>query len=400
MKRIWSYVKQVERHLPRHRRVEVAGEIYATVKRKAEAEQASLGRRLTDAEIEAVLRGFGEPAAVAARFSSTAGGGHSLLERYLGAIARRLPVGQSYDILAELREAIGGQIEAREDELGRSLTDDDVAAILKAFGHPVIVASRYRQQDYLIGPQLYPWFWPAQRAAVGIVVGVLAVLMGIDLLDAARPVSGFIGVLDNLWGAALFTFGAVTAVFVIMERARSPLTQLVQAWNPRLLPEDHIRRPKTLFDSVFSLLCDVIFILWWVRWVSFPSTLSDGEGEVALHLSPAWEPVYMAILVLACVSAAAHLADIVHPGWSRLRSAVATLGYAGGVAVIWSLLSSGPLVELAVTPGAEDRVAQVEWLVNGPFRWSLIALAVIWSVAAVVEAGRQVRAIRPAAVTC
>ena len=41
MKRIWSYVKQVEKHLPRGRRVEVAGEIYATLKRKAEAEQAA-----------------------------------------------------------------------------------------------------------------------------------------------------------------------------------------------------------------------------------------------------------------------------------------------------------------------------------------------------------------------
>ncbi len=398
MKPVWRHVKQVEKHLPRDRRVEVAGEIYATLKKKVEAEQAALGRKLDDAEIAALLREFGEPEAVAARYSAPAGERRELVERYLGAVARRLPVGQSYDILAELREAIGERIAGREEALGRAASDEDVAAILKEFGHPVIVASRYRGQEYLIGPQLYPWFWPAQRTAVGLAIGLLAVVLGLDLLDAERPVSSFLRSLDDLAGIALFVFGAVTAVFVVLERTQARMDWATLKWNPRQLPPDNVRAPKGLFESVFSLLCDVIFILWWTRWISFPNRLGGGEEQVTLHFSTVWEPVHVAILVLACLSAAVHLADIVHPGWSRIRSAVAIAGYVGGVVVVWALLSSGPLVEIMASDGAERRASQAQWLVNGPFRWSLMVAALIWGGSAVVELRRQMRAMRRLAV--
>lgn len=394
MKAVWRYVKQVEKHLPRERRVEVAGELYASLKRKAEAEEAAKGRKLAPDEIAALLASFGEPPAVAARFAVAPGSRNGLLERYLAAVVRRLPAGQSYDILAELREAIGARIEAREEALGRRLGDEDISAILKDFGHPVIVASRYCGQEYLVGPQLYPWFWPAQRTAVGIVTGVLAVLIGIGLLQAERPLSRFIGSLDDLAQAAFLTFGVVTAVFVLLEHSGSQLARRAIDWKPRDLPHDHVRAPKGLFESVFSLLCDVIFILWWVRWVTFPNTMGQGEEAVSLHFSAAWEPVHGVILVLACLSAAVHLADIAHPAWSRIRSGVTMLGYAGGVAVAWMLLSAGPLVDVSAPEGAGERLRLAQWLVDGPFRWALIVAAVIWGVSAMVEAGRQMRAIR------
>ena len=78
-----------------------------------------------------------------------------IIERYLEAVAAQLPTEDREDIVAELRDLILSRVEAREEELGRTLSDEEKEAILHEIGHPLIVAARYRKgPDSLIGP------WP------------------------------------------------------------------------------------------------------------------------------------------------------------------------------------------------------------------------------------------------
>jgi hypothetical protein len=319
-----------------------------------------------------------------------------LTDRYLAAVERRLPKEQAKDIIAELREAIGSKIEAKEETLGRPAEADDVAALLKAFGHPVVVAARYTGREYLIGPELYPWFWPAQRRAVGIAIAVMVTIAAIGALDSSKPISAFLDGLGAIWGVALWTFAVTTVVFVVMERTPAP-AKIGAGWNPKTLPQDQVREPKSLFESAVTLVFDIIFILWWVRWVDFPNRLpGQAEPSVELHLSEAWATVYTPILILALMSAAVHAGDIFHPAWSRLRSAVSILGHAGGVAVMWVLLNGGRLVEVTEIAGGDTRAAQVEWWVDGPFRYMLIGIAIVWAIVVGVEVHRQIQATRPA----
>jgi hypothetical protein len=321
----------------------------------------------------------------------------NLVDRYLAAVQRRLPdEKQSKDIIAELREAIASKIEAKEAQVGRTAEADDVAAVLKDFGHPVVVASRYAGREYLIGPQLYPWFWPAQRMAIGVAAAFTVTIAAIGALDSARPVSAFISGLGDIWGVMLATFAITTVVFVVLESTPAP-AKIGLGWNPKMLSQDHIRARKSLFESVVTLVFDVIFILWWVRWVDFPNRLpGQAEPSVELHLSEAWATVYTPILILALMSAAVHAGDIFHPAWSRLRSAVSILGHAGGVAVMWVLLNGGRLVEVTEIAGGDTRAAQVEWWVDGPFRYMLIGIAIVWAIVVGVEVHRQIQATRPA----
>jgi len=99
-----------------------------------------------------------------------------LVERYLATVERRLPETTAKDIVAELREALEATLDAKAAELGRCPSTDEVADVLKAFGAPAVVAARYEGRMHLIGPVLYPWFWPAQRAAIGITVAIFVVL--------------------------------------------------------------------------------------------------------------------------------------------------------------------------------------------------------------------------------
>ncbi|HEY6181159.1 MAG TPA: hypothetical protein VIW67_02875 [Terriglobales bacterium] len=57
-----------------------------------------------------------------------------LIERYLQAVKFWLPKEQKQDILAELSEDINSQVEEKESELGRSLNQAEVEAILSSAG--------------------------------------------------------------------------------------------------------------------------------------------------------------------------------------------------------------------------------------------------------------------------
>ncbi len=82
-----------------------------------------------------------------------------LLNRYLQAVKFWLPRAQQEDIIAELREDIRSEIEERENQLGRSLNDFELEALLKQRGRPLLVAEKYLPQRALIGPALFPAYW-------------------------------------------------------------------------------------------------------------------------------------------------------------------------------------------------------------------------------------------------
>ena len=53
---------------------------------------------------------------------------NDLTERYLAAVGRELPEKQRADIVAELRDELLSTIEAKEDGLGRTLSEKELVA--------------------------------------------------------------------------------------------------------------------------------------------------------------------------------------------------------------------------------------------------------------------------------
>src|SRR3954470_22856019 len=98
-----------------------------------------------------------------------------LFDRYLNAIRRNLPRDKADDIVAELGDALASRVEEREDALGRALTPEEVKALIKDFGHPLVVAARYRKQQWLIGPDVFPFYVAVLRIVVTITAAALVV---------------------------------------------------------------------------------------------------------------------------------------------------------------------------------------------------------------------------------
>ena len=109
-----------------------------------------------------------------------------LLDRYLQAVQFFLPKKQKADIIAELSEDLHSQIEEKETEFGRALTEGELEAILKRCGSPWEVASRYLPQRYLIGPTLFPAYqFFLGILLLGCVVPRFLVWIGFLIFDPA-----------------------------------------------------------------------------------------------------------------------------------------------------------------------------------------------------------------------
>src|SRR6266853_3382248 len=156
-----------------------------------------------------------------------------IVDRYLKSVKTCLPAAQADDIVKELSENIFSQIEDKESELNRSLTEVEVEGILKQHGHPLLVASRYRQEQrsvsfgrQIIGPALFPFYIRVLKFNLGLTSVILLVIFA-ALFAGGQPVGAFPQVfLYQL----LIQFAVVTLILWLMDQH---FTRCPDRWDPR-----------------------------------------------------------------------------------------------------------------------------------------------------------------------
>jgi len=156
-----------------------------------------------------------------------------LVEEYLRAVAALLPRTQRDDIVAELRDTILSRKEEREAGLGRPLTADEIEALLREIGHPVVVAARYGEgPQHVVGPMLYPYWLFAVKAVLviqAVVAGIVFVFSGVAAGDLGYGLVRAVAV--GVSGAATL-IGVATAVAWLVERYRIRIDYL-DNWRVR-----------------------------------------------------------------------------------------------------------------------------------------------------------------------
>lgn len=150
---------------------------------------------------------------------NAAGDAMDLIETYLHAVALLLPRAQREDITAELRDTILTRVEAREAELGRKLTPDEVEQVLREIGHPLLVAARYREgPQHLIGPALYPYWAFAVKAVLTVMAAVGALLFLARLVGTGDAAFALGRAIATFVGGTLTLVGFATILGWIVER--------------------------------------------------------------------------------------------------------------------------------------------------------------------------------------
>jgi hypothetical protein len=251
-----------------------------------------------------------------------------MIDRYLQAVKFALPEAQREDIVKELRDSILSQIEEKEATLGRPLTEDEQAELLKKLGSPMLLASRYRKQQYLIGATMFPIYWKVLKVSLAMVFVVLA---GGSIATAAagKSLSESLAVFLRFPSVALLTFAWITAVFSALEFFGARL-HLRYEWDPRKLPPLAKAEPsKSQFELITQLVVQTLFAIWWLVGLHY-QYLILGPGFALLRFGPVWQTIYPLFVVMVIVDFGLTASRVIWPRWIQgphfKRLAMSALG--------------------------------------------------------------------------
>jgi hypothetical protein len=314
-----------------------------------------------------------------------------MIDRYLTAVAAQLPQDERADIVAELRDLILSRFEAKEEELGRPLTEDEQEAILREIGHPLVVAARYRKgPDSLVGPELFPYWLFGVKAGLLVLLAVQAIGLFIHLIsgtdDAGQAISH---AFHGFFSSGLTLIGVATLAAAIFEhydiRPKWMTHWRVRdlgafglsdpaAWGAKVGAMEPPRVPMSPMapwggsrrmngwpggEYAFSLIAVGMFSLWWVGILHFPGLMQVRllGAEATVAPAPIWSTLFVPILIYALIQMAVDLNSLFRPYAVRLRAA-ARLGIAAmGVWLTWAIYEAGHWFTLTGRDGETARIA-------------------------------------------
>ncbi|RZJ01291.1 MAG: hypothetical protein EON90_03950 [Brevundimonas sp.] len=319
-----------------------------------------------------------------------------MLDKYLAAVAAQLPADQRDDIVAELKDLILSRFEAKEEELGRDLTDAEREAILHEVGHPLVVAARYRKgPDSLVGPQLFPYWLFGAKAGLMILAVVSAIGLAANVASGSNNFGQDIAqAFHGFFGNALTLLGALTLTAAIMEHYDIRPKWLTQ-WRVNELSAFNLSDPAAWgvamgkgaasakagapgsswrnrsignrwpgADYLFSFIAVGVFVLWWLNIVDFPfNDLTFGRRDAVVTGAPVWTTLFVPILLYALAQMAVDLISLALPYAVRMRAAFQVAIAGAGLWLTWAIWEAGHWFNIAMD-GQTARVVRDEGFLN------------------------------------
>jgi hypothetical protein len=193
--------------------------------------------------------------------------------------------------------------------LGRSLTEEEEAEVLRGHGHPSVVAERYRPRRQLIGPEIFPYYWLTMRRALPFVVVITVISRAVELIYGP-PQTQIVAIsILKLVSVLFYFFGWMTLFFAAVEffQIRYPTKVTLHAnWDPRKLakvePKEKSDLPK---HPVADLIFSAVFTAWLLAFPRYPYLLFGPAAwylsSISLDLAPVWHRFYWAVVALNCL---------------------------------------------------------------------------------------------------
>lgn len=309
------------------------------------------------------------------------------LDRYLKDIRAHLPADQADDIVNELGENLRAQVEDRESELGRPLTDAELEGLLKAHGNPLVVASRYRKEQLtlsfgrqLIGPALFPAY--LRVLTINIALSLFVVLVAAVVVASGQPLGS---TLSGLALAFAIQFGVVTGIFIAADRAITGEGALGTI-DVRALPSADRSMVDRIADSLIGretrgivprrtsatdLAISAIFVGWLIA-------IRPPQAIGFLRSGPGWETYYLPLIAIVALAAIQPIVTLIRPGLVRLRSAVRI---ASNLAILVLFVASIRIGEWVVLVDPAGAIAGQRLSVVEINRWIGLTLTVSAAIA-------------------
>jgi hypothetical protein len=310
----------------------------------------------------------------------------NLLDRYLYAVSRYLPAQRQDDTVAELAANLHSQMEDKEAELGRPLTEDEQAEVLRRHGHPILVAARYQPHRSLIGPELFPFYWFTIKRVLPWVVGIWLLVTATTILfgSTGEPISQGVDVGHIITGVlgTVFQFLAwITAGFALLEFFKGHLRNELAhpSWDPRKLPKaDPVADQKGPRHPYADVIASAVFLAWLLAFPRFP-VLMFGP-YVAWHLLnidlPAiWHQFYWIIIAFNAIQLASKIALLPRP-LRRYYQIIESVIHLLGIGILVFLLRAHDYISQA-TFGGSSMSPQTVATLNSNIHNGLLVVLII-----------------------
>jgi hypothetical protein len=328
---------------------------------------------------------------------------NQLVNRYLKSVASFLPADQKDDILRELAEDLRSQMEDKESELGRSLTEAEQEAILKLHGHPLVVASRYRQDQRsvsfgrrFIGPVLFAPYAKVLSFNLGLTSAIIIIIFT-AMFVAGQRVTIFDG-LSALLYQFLIQFGVITLIFSVMQTHLDKYPDRWSARNPsgfefsskiyQTAPQ-HMHHVSRL-ESIGVIVASAMGLVWFSA-VRRNPYLVLFSASATLSLGPVWAQIYWPSVILVLASMFRALANLARPDWTRLRDVARIAVDSASLGILMVLAKAGDWIVLKDGVNASTGDRHVIAMVNQCFYYSLLAAGAIVAVLIIVNLWRLIR---------
>jgi hypothetical protein len=304
-----------------------------------------------------------------------------IVDKYLRSVGNNLPEAQRDDIVRELSDNIESQIEDKESELGRSLRDVEVEEILRAHGHPLIVASRYRDDQRsiafgreLVGPVIFPFYLRVLKFNLGI-TGIVMFLVCVAFAFSGHSVT--VGsIIPVIFYQVVIQFVIVTAIFTAADRhwKRHPdrwdMTEVKHPWHPAFVLDGKFKSgsksdsPRvSRFDSIAQIVALGITLVW-LRIAEGAPFLIFGPAAAFLRPAPIWHHFYWPIVVIACLGILQAFINVLRPDWLRLMVVYRALTAAAWLVILYFVLRAGNWVVLAPDGPTAEGFRQTAAILN------------------------------------
>jgi len=191
-----------------------------------------------------------------------------LIERYIHQVVHNLPPRERAEIRAELRSSIQDQL---DDRFGQSPSEDEIMTVLLEMGSPHEMADSYQNEQYLVGPGLYPYLLMGLSRAWLIVPSIvifLNIFGAVTSEESVNWVGWFGATLLAVVQATLIVSALIVLIFAVVERLMQNHEELAlemrdeqEGFDPQKLPEVDDPRAIDRFESIFGVIFGLIAIL-------------------------------------------------------------------------------------------------------------------------------------------
>ncbi|MBX3085334.1 MAG: hypothetical protein KF716_27115 [Anaerolineae bacterium] len=186
---------------------------------------------------------------------------NELVQRYVQQVGRYLPKKDRAEIEAELHSLIQDKL---DDRYGGAPSQTELVAVLKELGAPYKMAASYGSQQYLIGPDLYPFMMMVLRYGWLVIPTIVVFVNVFAALTSSEPTNVLSVIVGSLLGAVQATFffsGVVVIIFAVIQHSNVQIDEKEMEFDPLKLPAVDDPSSVDRVEATFGIALGTLFML-------------------------------------------------------------------------------------------------------------------------------------------